>query len=76
MADILVRGLNSKAVKRLKDNARRNGRSLQSEAKLLLERAAMNDGREIAQIFDRWKARFGNRKFVNNLDLIREGRRR
>lgn len=40
MADILLRGLAKWTVDRLKRRAKRNGRSLQSELKTLLEREA------------------------------------
>jgi plasmid stability protein len=40
MGSILVRGLGQKTIERLKERARLNGRSLQQEAKALLERAA------------------------------------
>jgi plasmid stability protein len=40
MPDILIRNLDEQVVKRLKQRAKQNHRSLQSEAKLLLERAA------------------------------------
>lgn len=40
MADILIRGLDEDVVKRLKKRAKLAGRSLQSETKSILERAA------------------------------------
>ena len=40
MPEILVRGLDQKTVKRLKERARISGRSLQQEVKDILERAA------------------------------------
>jgi hypothetical protein len=40
VGSILVRGLNQKTIERLKERARLTGRSLQLEAKALLERAA------------------------------------
>lgn len=76
MPDILVRGLSPKAIKRLKQSARRNGRSLQSEAKLMIERATAADREEINRMFDRWKARFKGQKLASSVELIREGRER
>ena len=84
MPDILIRGLAPRTVKRLKDNARRNGRSLQCEAKLLLERAAAADRAAVARVLAGWKARFGGRgrrrrrrRFSSSsVELIREGRER
>ena len=76
MPDILVRGLNAEAVKRLKARARQHGRSLQSEAKLLLERAAGVGAREIAAMLDGWKKRLEGRKFSSSVPLIRKDRDR
>jgi plasmid stability protein len=59
MPGIFVRGLKAKTVKRLKDRAKRNGRSLQSEAKLLLEQSAGSE--DVRAMLDRWKERFGKR---------------
>ena len=55
MPDILIRGLDAQAVKRLKTRAKQHGRSLQGEAKLLLEQAAGIDGDQVADMFDGWK---------------------
>jgi plasmid stability protein len=76
MPDILVRGLTPQALKRLKAQAKRHGRSLQSEAKLLLERAAGADAAEVAEILGKWKARFAGRKLTRSIDIIREDRSR
>jgi len=74
MPGIFVRGLKAKTVKRLKDRARRNGRSLQSEAKLLIEQSAGSD--DVRTLLDRWKQRFAGRKFASSVGLIREDRAR
>lgn len=76
MPDILVRGLNADAVKRLKAQAKQHGRSLQGEAKLLLERAAGTDTTEVARMLDKWKKKFAGRKLASSVDLIREDRAR
>ena len=76
MADILIRGLDPKALKRLRDRARRNKRPLQSEARLALEHSAGASGEEIAAMFDAWNKRFAGRKFSRSADLIREDRNR
>jgi len=44
MAQILVRGLDEKIVERLKKRAKRGGRSLQSEVKMILENATQLAG--------------------------------
>ena len=76
MSDILIRGLDAETVKRLKARARRHGRSLQSEAKLLLEQAAGAGGEEIAAMLEGWQQRFAGRRFTDSGDLIREDRQR
>jgi len=76
MSDILIRGLDAQTLKRLKARAKRNGRSLQNEAKLVLEQAAGGGGEEIATMLDRWKKRFAGRQFRRSEELIREDRDR
>ena len=76
MPDILVRGLDAKVVKRLKERARQHGRSLQGEAKLLLEQAAGAGPEEIGAMLDGWKERLAGRRFADSADLIREDRDR
>jgi plasmid stability protein len=74
MSSILVRGLAAKTIQRLKDRAKRNGRSLQGEAKLLLEQSAGSE--QVAAMLERWKERFGKRRFRSSAAMIREDRRR
>lgn len=77
MADILVRGLKTETVERLKARAKEHGRSLQGEAKRVLEQAAGADAQEIAAMLDRWRDRFAGREFADSsADLIREDRDR
>ncbi|MBN1556208.1 MAG: hypothetical protein JXA11_15815 [Phycisphaerae bacterium] len=76
MPDILVRGLDAEKIKRLKARAKQHGRSLQSEAKLLLEQAADLGAQEIETVLDRWKKQFAGRNFSSSARLIREDRRR
>lgn len=76
MSDILIRGLNAQALKRLKARAKRHGRSLQGEAKLLLEQAAGAGTGEIAAVLGRWRRRFAGRKLASSVGLIRQDRDR
>ena len=76
MPDILIRGLDARALKRLRTRAKRHRRSLQSEARLVLEQAAGASAEEIAAMLDNWKRRLGGRKFSRSVDLIREDRNR
>lgn len=55
VADILIRGLNDESVERLRSRAKRHGRSLQSEARRVLDQAAGPTGEEIAATLDGWK---------------------
>ncbi len=75
MPSILVRGLDPKTIRRLKERARLNGRSLQQEIKEILERATgmltMNEARRLSE---RWRHRFGGRSFSDSVRLIREDR--
>jgi plasmid stability protein len=76
MPDILVRGLDAETVKRLKAKASRHGRSLQSEVKMLVERAAGAGGDQIAAMLKRWEKRFAGRRFSDSARLVREDRNR
>ena len=77
MAQVLVRDLDADVVERLKDRASRHGRSLQKEAKAILEDAAsrytMEEAREAAE---RIRRRLAGRTFSDSAELIREDRER
>jgi plasmid stability protein len=77
MAQVLVRDLDADVVERLKERARRHRRSLQKEAKAILEDAAsrytMEEAREAA---DRIRRRLAGRTFSDSVELIREDRER
>lgn len=79
MAQILVRDLEQGVVERLKRRAKEDGRSLQSEVKAILERAAyapqvnMETARKISETF---RLKFKDRKFPDTVRLIRELRGR
>ena len=79
MAQILVRDLDEEIVERLKKRAKQEGRSLQSEVKSILERAAREPrvDMEIARkICDEFRRRFKGRKFPDTVKTIREARAR
>jgi antitoxin FitA len=75
MPEILVRGLDQKTVKRLKERARISGRSLQQEVKDILKRAAtaltMDEARRLSEI---WQRRLAGRSFSDSAQLMREDR--
>ncbi len=74
MADLLVRGLEEKALRRLKAQARRAGRSLEAEARLVLSAAAPLDAGEALSALARFRRRFGGRRFPDSAALIRAER--
>ena len=79
MAQILVRNLAPETVEKLKENAKRNGRSLQAEAKMILERETplpKLDHEEALRLCDEIRSRFEGRKFTDSVELIREDRDR
>jgi antitoxin FitA len=75
MSSILVPGLNPETIRRLKERARLNGRSVQQEVKEILQPAAgmltMNEARLLSE---RWRRRLGRRSFSDSVRLIREDR--
>lgn len=75
MSSILVQGLNPETIRRLKERARRNGRSLQQEVKEILERGAqtltMSEARRLS---GKWNRCLGGRSFSDSASLIREDR--
>ena len=76
MPDILVRGLDTETVKRLKARAEQHGRSLQSEVKMLVELGAGTGNEQIVAVLKRWEERLAGRRFSNSARLIRKDRSR
>jgi len=79
MAQILVRSLDEDVVARLKERARKEGRSLQSEVRRILEEAAhapQVDMETARKMVDRIRERLKGRKFPDSVELIREDRDR
>jgi len=76
MAQILVRDLDDSVVQRLKKRAQREGRSLQAEAKSILEEATAFDMDKVRRDLARLRESFGGRRFTDSVELIREDRDR
>ena len=79
MAQLLVRNLDEKVIARLKKKARAEGRSLQSEAKMILAEAAGVEPADMAELLkelEKFRRRFQGRKFSDSAALIREDRER
>ncbi len=75
MTDILIRGLDAQTLKRLKQRAKQHGRSLQSEARMVLENAAGKSLGEVLKSARGWRKRLG-RRFEDSGELIHEDRQR
>ena len=75
MADVLIRGLDDDVLERLKRRAERAGRSLQSETKLILQRAAGRSLDESLAVAARWRKKLGKRK-SESVKAVAEDRRR
>ncbi|MBI5057069.1 MAG: hypothetical protein HZB61_10690 [Nitrospirae bacterium] len=77
MAQLLVRNIEPETIDRLKVRAKRHHRSLQGEAKIILEEAArkitMEEARKRVQ---QWRKKFAGKKFSDSAELIREDRDR
>ncbi len=78
MSQILVRGLESETIERLKERAKRHKRSLQGEVKMIIEEAvpakmSMDEAYEAAI---KIKKSFGDHVFSDSAELIREDRER
>ncbi len=76
MAQILIRGLEEDVVARLKDRAASRGRSLESEARSILESAAGFTAEEARRTVNDWQKRLAGRKFSDSVELLSEDRRR
>ena len=76
MAQLLIRNLETETIARLKERAKLHNRSLQGEAKSILELSAkmtMEEARERAM---KIRASFGKKMFTDSAELIREDRER
>jgi plasmid stability protein len=76
MAQILVRNLDERVVRRLKARARRSGRSLQAEVRTILEQTPTLDMRAALKLADKIRRSFGDRRFEDSAKLIRRERDR
>ena len=79
MAQILVRNLDESILKSLKKRARKQGRSLQAEVKLILVHAVTKptvDMKTARKLSEKFRSRFRGRKFPATMELIEEDRGR
>jgi plasmid stability protein len=76
MAQILIRGLSTAVLERLKGRARYNGRTLQAELKTILQQAAGGDVNLFRKRLSKVHEMLGKKRFSDSVSLIREDRRR
>jgi len=77
MAQLLVRDIDHEIVSRLKMRAKQHNRSLQGEAKLILEEAVQKvTWEEAMERARKIRESFGSKKFSDSAKLIREDRER
>ncbi len=76
MPQVLVRDVEPAVLNRLKERAQRNGRSLQSELRLILRQASGVDVDAALEDLRRIQADFAGRTFSDSTDLLREDRER
>jgi plasmid stability protein len=76
MAKVLIRDLDERVVDRLKKRAARNGRSLQAELQMIVERAAATDIVESREVAARIRRKLADRKHSDSATLLADDRRR
>jgi len=77
MPSILIRDLDKKTLKGLKERASANRRSVQAEVKEIIERSAREKTFEqLEQELTNFSKRFKRRKMIDTVKLVREDRRR
>jgi len=76
MSQLLVRDLDAGTVQRLKLRARRHGRSLQGEVKMILEAAATLTMSEANRAAEEWQRRLAGGVYTDSAEAIREDRER
>jgi plasmid stability protein len=76
MPSLLIRDLDKETIKQLKKRAAANGRSLQAEAKEIIERSAREKTFEQLRRQASLLAKSSGPQKTNSVDLIREDRNR
>jgi len=76
MAQVLIRDVGEDVVERLRRRAKRSGRSLEAELRLVLSRAADEDYDSTRSAIERVRALFEGRCFSDSTELVREDRDR
>jgi plasmid stability protein len=76
MSKLVVRDLHPAVVAKLEVRARSHGRSLETEAKAILESAAPRPVPQARHIAERWQTRLAGQVTGDSAELIREDRER
>jgi len=76
VAQVLVRDLDPEVVATIRESARRHGRSLEAELRLILETAARHRSTDFWETAERLRTRSTNRQRTDSAALIRADRDR
>lgn len=76
MPQLLIRNLDEETIQNLKTRAKLHNRSLQGEAKRILEEYAAKPDELPLAIVERWQGYFAGRTFTDSTELLREDRNR
>ena len=76
MAQVLIRDLDGAVVAKLKERAKRRGRSLEAELRAILETAAAEDWAGVRTLAAQLRRKLGGRSHTDSVDLLREDRAR
>jgi plasmid stability protein len=76
MAQVLVRDLDDTIVETLRRRAKRHGRSLEAELRLILERSAGADMLEARRVAERIRCELSGRAHSDSTELVVEDRER
>lgn len=74
MGDVLIRNLDERILARLKESSRRNGRSVQSEIKMILAEHTPMSMAEFAEVSRQWHERLAGQDWSDSTELIRADR--
>ena len=69
MPNILVRDLDDETIKHIKARARRNGRSMQSEIKSIIEKAALSESQDSVILSARIRRMLEGREHTDSAEL-------
>lgn len=76
MPQVLIREIEPAVFERLKERARKNGRSFEAELRLILKDAAEERAATVTPELERVREMFKGRTFSDSAELLREDRNR